>query len=288
MIETLRLGLVGSQIGRSLAPRFHVAAANRLGIDLTYDLFEHDPEELPSLSSIVDELRQRGLAGINVTYPFKTAALGLADEMDPKVEILGALNTLVFRRATTQGFNTDHSGLVWRWRQLDAGPPGVVAVLGAGGVGRAGAFAFADLAADRIRVYDVDPTRAGAVVRALHRAHPGLRADVSEDPVGAVAGADGVFNATPVGMHFSPGAPIDLDLISEQRWVFDAIYSPLRTELIGRAIDKGLMTYTGLDLFIGQGVDAFRHFTGIDLPIEIVADIEGDLTLEIGSLVDDV
>ena len=107
-------------------------------------------------------------------------------------------------------------------------------------------------------------------------------------PVGAVAGADGVFNATPVGMHFSPGAPIDLDLIREQRWVFDAIYSPLRTELIGRAIEVGLTTYTGLDLFIGQGVDAFRHFTGIDLPIEVVADIEDDLTLEIGSLVDDV
>ena len=288
MIETLRLGLVGSQIGRSLAPRFHVAAADRLGIDLTYDLFEHDPEELPSLSSIVAELRQRGLAGINVTYPFKTAALDLADEMEPEVEMLGALNTLVFRGATTHGFNTDHSGLVWRWRHLDAGPPGVVAVLGAGGVGRAGAFAFADLAADGIRVYDVDLTRARAVVSALHRAHPGLRADVSEDAVGAVAGADGVFNATPVGMHFSPGAPIDLSLIREQRWVFDAIYAPLRTELITRAIEVGVKILTGLDLFIGQGVDAFRHFTGIDLPTEVVDAIEIDLSREIGSLVDGV
>lgn len=280
MSDTVRLGLVGSQIGRSLAPRFHVEAARKVGIELTYDLFEHLPQELSSLASIVADLRRSGLAGINVTYPFKTAALGLTDETATGIETLGAVNTLIFRGATTCGFNTDYSGLIWRWMQLGAGSPGVVAVLGAGGVGRAAAFAFARLGADEIRIHDIDGERATGLVAALGEAYPGLT--VGEGgAVDAVVGASGVFNATPVGMHFMPGSPIDLRLITDQAWVFDAIYAPFETPLLCRGVEVGMRTFNGFDLFIGQGVDAFRHFTDIELPADVVTAVERDLRLEL-------
>ena len=90
----------------------------------------------------------------------------------------------------------------------------------------------------------------------------------------AVDGVDGVVNGTPVGMYFQPGTPVDLAAIGEQRWIFDAIYSPVETELMTRAADAGLQRISGLDLFIGQAIDAFEIFTGHRLDPAVVADLE--------------
>ena len=78
-------------------------------------------------------------------------------------------------------------------------------------------------------------------------------------------------------MHFSPGAPVSLAAIGEQQWLFDAVYTPVDTPLVRSATEAGLKVFDGLELFIGQAVDAFRHFTGRDLPDDVAAQVEIDM-----------
>ena len=96
----------------------------------------------------------------------------------------------------------------------------------------------------------------------------------------AVDGVDGVVNGTPVGMYFQPGSPVDLAAIGGQRWIFDAIYSPVETELMQRAAEVGLQRISGFDLFIGQAIDAFEIFTDHRLDDETIADIEARMQVE--------
>lgn len=278
MTQRIRLGLVGSNISRSLAPAFHIEAGARMGVDVTYDLLPQPDLDADQLAGVIGEVRSQGFDGVNVTYPFKQAAMDLVDLGGPGVNAIGAVNTLVFRpEDVISGFNTDHSGLQRRWRQrMGVETPGTVAIIGAGGVGRAAAFAFAGLGAEEIRVSDVDSGRAARLVHDLLRSYPGTAVNRATQEA-AIRAATGIFNGTPLGMHFSPGSPVSLEAIGGQHWLFDAVYTPVRTPLVERAMEAGLRVFDGLELFLGQAVDAFQHFTGIDLPDDVATGLEVEM-----------
>ena len=246
-----------------------------MGLDVTYDLLAQPNLEANELAAVIGDVSSQGFDGVNVTYPFKQAALGLVDRAGPGVTSIGAVNTLVFEAdRIVSGFNTDHSGLQRRWRErMGTGTPGTVAILGAGGVGRAAGFAFAGLGAEEIRISDLVPGRASKLVQDLTRSYPAIPVRRTTQEA-AVRAATGIFNGTPLGMHFSPGTPVSLDAIGGQQWLFDAVYTPVHTPLVERATEAGLRVFDGLELFLGQAVDAFQHFTGIDLPDEVAAGVE--------------
>ena len=189
------------------APAFHIEAGTRMGLDITYDLLAQ-PDLDDELAAVDPGCQFTGVRRHDVTYPFKQAALDLADLAGPGVNSIGAVNTLVFGPDNVvSGFNTDHSGLQRRWRErMGAETPGRVAIIGAGGVGRAAAFAFAGLGAEEIRVSDLDPGRAAKLVDDLVRSFPGTAVSRATQEA-AVRAATGIFNGTPLGMHFSPGTP---------------------------------------------------------------------------------
>lgn len=280
-MTTHRLGLVGSGIDMSLTPAFHELAGKALGLDISYDLLPQAPNRASSLGEILRELADDGYHGVNVTVPFKAAAARAAAAPAAEVVATGVANTLLLGSGgPSRAHNTDYSGFKWAYeRRFGGRPPGVVAVLGAGGVGSATAAALVDLGARSLRVYDLVPERSQALASRL-RASDG-RADVSvalaataED---AVDGADGIVNGTPVGMTWNPGTPVDLATVDRQRWIFDAVYSPIETPLMARAAAAGLDRITGFDLFLGQAIDAFVIFTGHRLPPSILAGLETSL-----------
>lgn len=274
----VKLGLIGAKIGHSMAPRFHVLAGRHTGRKVTYELFEVDEDvSQGSLLQLIEEKRALGYAGLNLTYPVKQMAMAAAYRLGPDVAAIAAVNTLVFRGDAVEGHNTDYSGIVSRWEKSGRQQPGVVALLGAGGVGRAAAFAFARLGAGEIRVCDVNAGRAENLASDLISHYPDSTVTVVASQSDAVSGVDGVFNATPVGMYFMPGAPVDLNSIGEQRWLYDAIYAPLRTQLTIRATAHGLDVMDGFELFIGQGTDAYLLFAGIDLSDAAIKEIEAEL-----------
>jgi shikimate dehydrogenase len=78
----------------------------------------------------------------------------------------------------------------------------------------------------------------------------------------AIAGADGIVNATPLGMSGNPGTAIAAGLLGGQTWAFDAVYTPVETIFVRDARAAGLSILSGYELFFFQGVHAFQLFSG--------------------------
>ena len=273
---SVRLGLIGRGIDQSLAPAFHTIAGQMIGLDVTYELLPREAAFSTQLDEFLVELGQAGYHGVNVTVPFKASGWQAASDPSDDVVSTGVANTVLLGpRGPTKAFNTDFTGFKWAYRRrFDDASPGTVAVLGAGGVGTATASALVDLGATSIRVFDIRPDRSRRLAAMLRDRNPAVRAEVAASAESAVDGVDGVVNGTPVGMYLHPGTPVDLAAISEQRWLFDAIYSPIETALMSRAAEVEMARITGFDLFLGQAIDAFEVFTGHRITTDVLAPLE--------------
>lgn len=273
MTRRALLGLIGAKIGRSISPAMHEAAGAAIGIDVRYHLIDSDELGFGTadLPSILDGVRRLGFAGTNVTHPFKEAVLPLLDEVEGAARLVGAVNTVAVRGGRLIGHNTDHSGFLTGWQNVfGRRRPGRAALVGAGGVGRAIAHGLAALGLDEMRLFDLDDTRAEALAGSLASAWPDVRIEVAPDLAAALAGADGVVNATPIGTFAYPGMPVPESALAGLGWAADAIYTPLDTRFITAARKAGLATLTGQELAIGQAVDAFAIFFGRPAPADIM------------------
>jgi shikimate dehydrogenase len=182
----------------------------------------------------------------------------LLDELSPGAAAIGAVNTVFIRGDRLVGFNTDASGFARAARPFVESVPGPVAVIGAGGVGRAAAFALAELGVASVRLFDLDEAKATSLAASL----TGARATVCHTIDEALEGVAGLVNGTPVGM-LSSESPVPERLLHSGLWVADAVYSPLWTPLLLAAKAKGARVMTGRELAIYQAADAFEIFTGL-------------------------
>ena len=172
-----------------------------------------------------------------------------------------AVNTVVVRDGRLIGHNTDATGFARAAKDLvDASSRGPVALIGAGGVGKAIAFALAQLGVGDIRVFDTDAAKAAALARAVGTRSAVTIAASVED---ALRGAVGLVNGTPIGMLPNRNSPVPEALLRTGLWVADAVYSPLWTPLLTAAKARGLQVMTGRELAIFQAADAFELFTGL-------------------------
>lgn len=265
MPRHLHLGLIGDNIGASRAPLLHRLAGAQHGIDVTYDRLV--PREIGKpFDALFDHVAQAGYRGINVTYPYKEKAAARVQISDPLVRAMGAVNTVLFGADQPQGFNTDYSGFLSAYRAARGDqPPGAVLLIGAGGVGRSLGFALAGLGAAELRIADLDDDRAAAVAAALRRSFPDLALTCGRDAGALARGVEGVVNATPLGMVGHDGTPLPAAAMPARGWAFDAVYTPVNTAFLTDAAAAGLTTISGYELFIGQGVDAWRLFAGLPL-----------------------
>jgi shikimate dehydrogenase len=277
MVDTIRLGLIGDNIGASRAPRFHVLAGRQNGVTVSYERLV--PAELgQDFDTLFDQVAVEGFHGINVTYPYKERAARRVKIDDPLLRGLGAVNTVLFRPEGPQGHNTDHSGFMAAWRQAFGGRlPGTVLLIGAGGVGRAIGFALAALRATQLRIVDTDPARAEALALALEGVFPEIRLQTGADAAAMAPGADGLVNATPLGMVGYGGSPLAAGAMAGASWAFDAVYTPVDTAFLIDARAAGIAVISGYELFIGQGVDAWHLFTGLPVDLgRLRADLEAE------------
>jgi len=261
-MTAIRLGLIGDNIGPSRAPLLHGLAGRLAGLEVRYDLLI-PKEQGVAFDRLFDRCAAEGYRGINVTYPYKERAAARVRIDDPTVRAISAVNTILFDGETPTGFNTDYSGFIAGYRaNRGERSPGVVCQIGAGGVGKAVAFALLALDVEAIRIVERDLARAEALAKALAAAAPALTVEVTGDPTAAAAGAEGVLNCSPVGMAGHPGTPIPEDALAGASWAFDAVYTPLETQFLRDAAAAGLATISGFALFFHQGVKAFEIFTG--------------------------
>jgi quinate/shikimate dehydrogenase (NAD+) len=254
-------GLIGAPIVHSASPAMHERAAEALGVRCHYHLIEVAGAGREQLRALLDGVRNLGFAGVNVTFPYKEAVVDLLDELSPGAAAIGAVNTVVVSNNGLIGHNTDTTGFARAVDNLVTGSGhGAIAVIGAGGVGKAIGFALAGLLVSELRIFDTDRAKAEHLAGLL-KGQRGIRiADSIED---ALSGAVGVVNGTPVGMLPSRATPVPEALLRRDLWVADAVYSPLWTPLLTAAKAKGAEVMTGRDLAIYQAADAFELFTGL-------------------------
>ncbi len=134
--------------------------------------------------------------------------------------------------------------------------------LAPGGAGAAVAHAALTLGTRHLTIFDIDPERAESLATNLSRTFGAGRVVAGTDRAAALAAADGLINATPIGMEAHPGLPLPADLLRPALWVAEIIYFPLETELIRRARALGCRTLDGGGMAVFQAVAAFRLFTG--------------------------
>ena len=263
--KTIKLGLIGDNITRSKSPKLHRTAGQLAGLEVTYDRLI--PKDLNlTFDQTFEQARNAGFRGINVTYPYKEQVTAKVTVTDPLVRAIGAVNTVVFDPEGPQGYNTDYSGFMSAYRLiLGDTAPGVVCLIGTGGVGKAVAFGLLGLKATTIRCVDLDPVKAEALATALRGAGSETQIEIATDPVEAAKTADGIINCTPLGMVGIGGSPLPRSAMGDARWAFDAVYTPVETEFLQDAKAAGLTVISGYELFFGQGIDAWQIFTGVDL-----------------------
>ena len=259
------LGLVGEGITASLTPALQEREGRASGLDLVYRTIDTARLGLGAgdLPAVLEWAERLGFDGLNVTHPHKQAVLPLLDAMSDDAADLGAVNTVVWRDGRRIGHNTDWSGFAHGFRAaLDGAEHDRAVVLGAGGAGAAVGYGLLDQGAARVVLLDLDGDRAEACAVRLAKRFGDDRVDVTTDLAQALADADGLVNATPIGMHDHPGLPVPEHLVHPDRWVADVVYRPLDTALVRLARERGCRVATGGGMAVHQAVGAFQLFTG--------------------------
>jgi shikimate dehydrogenase len=265
-MKRILFGLIGANIQKSLSPPLQEDACAAAGLHGYYHLMDLDALPGRSLEGLLGAVRTAGFAGVNVTYPCKEAVLPLLDEVSAEARQIAAVNTITIDRdGRTAGYNTDRIGFLRAFehalgRETIAGKTAVL--VGAGGAGRAVAFALFDLGVDVLLIHDKDAVRARRLTGSLVSHFGEGRSEFQKDVGTALSRAAGVVNATPVGMLGIPGIPFALDGIQARHWVADVIYTPLETELVKAARAKGCKVMGGAGMCVHQAAESFRLFTG--------------------------
>jgi quinate/shikimate dehydrogenase (NAD+) len=262
------VGLIGANIMGSLSPALFNDALAAAGMDGFYHLMDVDRLPGRRLTQLLDALKATGFAGTNITYPFKQEVMPLLDAVDPEAEQVGAVNTVTIAPdGRTTGYNFDRRG--WRhsfektFGRNSAQGASVVQV-GAGGAGRAVAFALMDLGVEVLVVHDLDGARANALKADLAKHYGASRCRITSDLEADIASADGVVNATQVGMRGFPGNPVPVSALTAAHWAADVIYTPIETAFIKTAAAKGARVMNGGGMCVHQAVEVFRLFTGVE------------------------
>jgi len=263
------VGLIGSGITGSLSPALHEQEADELGLRYVYQILDLDVLGLGvhDTATLMAEARQLGFAGLNITHPCKQAVLTDLDELSEDAAALGAVNTVVFGDGRSIGHNTDWSGFASGFlRGLGGVRRDDVVVLGAGGAGSAVAYAMLSLGTRRVAVVDIDPVRAERLAATLQPVAPDGQTVVADTPQSLktrLADADGLVNATAIGMTHDARLPLLPELLSPGLWVADVVYRPLETPLLAYARSIGCRTLDGGGMVTYQAAEAMRLFTGV-------------------------
>lgn len=263
-------GLIGNPVSHSLSPFIMNRAFDTLGLDAIYVAFGIKPERLsPSLAG----LTAMGVSGLNVTYPYKDEILYHVDAVSAEVEVINAVNTVVFYDDEIQGYNTDAAGTaIALERFAGIAMEGIRAfVYGVGGSARAAAYGLLERGAASVVFTTRSPEKGPMVVERFQFAFP-------EQPVSVVSlteasslvarreafrDANVVINATPVGMAgHSPASLIeDASWIHADQTFFDFVYHPRQTVFLDTARRAGARTLGGVALLVSQAAESFRIWT---------------------------
>jgi shikimate dehydrogenase len=254
-------GVIGSPVGHSRSPTLHGHWLRTLGIRGYYIPMEIAQADLEQAMRAMPRM---GFVGVNVTIPHKEKALAIADLVTDRAALIGAANTIIFRKdGKIHADNTDGYGFI---ENLRANAPhwapsaAPAAVFGAGGAARAVVASLIEVGVPEIRIANRTKTRA----EVLHDEFGGKV--VVYDWVQAGNMLDGaltVVNTTSLGMEGKSEFRVPLDGLSPHAVVNDLVYTPLETAFLARARQNGCTVVDGLGMLLHQAVPGFERWFGV-------------------------
>lgn len=253
-------GVIGHPIAHSRSPALHGFWLLRYGVKGHYIPMDVAPADL---ETTLRHLPKIGFVGLNVTLPHKEAILKIADVISDRAALIGAANTLIFRKdGKIHADNTDGAGFVANLRQNAphwvpaAGP---AAVFGAGGAARAVVAALIEVGVPEIRISNRSRPRAEAL-----RADFGAKLVVYDwvQAANMLEGAATVINTTSLGMAGKPEFRVPLDALEPGAVVNDLVYNPLKTAFLAEAEQRGATIVDGLGMLLHQAAPGFERWFG--------------------------
>jgi len=266
--KTKVVGLMGYPVSHTISPAIHNSAFSALGLDWVYLPFEVKPEHL---KRAIFGLKPLGIAGVNITIPHKVQALAYMDGLSEEAELIGAINTVVVKEDGLFGDNTDGKGFIRSLKEAGFSlKEKRVALIGAGGGGRAISISLAREGAEAIYISDTDKERRESLIGYIKNRFDILVSEMSDPSI--IKDIDLLVNATPCGMKEKDPLPIDAGFIHPDILVYDLIYNPQKTRLLEEAERKGAKTLSGLAMLVYQAALSFSAWTGIMPPVQVMMD----------------
>lgn len=258
-MSTKKFAVIGHPIGHTMSPFIHNRLFELSGIEAEYTKLDIAPENL------ADEYKNvlSKLDGYNITIPHKQNIIPLIDEIDEKAKMYGSVNTVANINGVAKGYTTDPDGFL---KALDAAGivlDGRVVILGCGGVARTMAYEIVLkglplLFAVRKEDVEIAKTLCGEIENTVKGAK------VSFCLIDELSGdIDVLVNATPLGMFPKVDVqPVSDSVINRCASVFDAVYNPLETVLIKKALANGAKAVGGMSMLVWQAVVAHEKWDG--------------------------
>lgn len=273
---TTMLGLIGTPVAHSKSPAMYNHCFQKFGLDWAYLAFDVPAERAGEAVAAIRTLHMRGA---NVTMPCKNAVIPFLDELTPAARAIQAVNTIVNEDGVLVGHNTDGCGYTQNLRRNGIEVEGKkIVLLGGGGAASAIAIQAALEGAAEIAVFNLRDAfwpRVEQGLKTIAQAAPGCAISLRdlEDRAAlkaAIDRCDILSNATRVGM-----APYeDQSNITDGSWyrpdlvVTDVVYAPPETKMLREARAAGCKTCDGLGMLLCQGAEAFRLYSGLEMPVE--------------------
>jgi len=258
-----RLAVIGHPIAHSASPKMHQAALDAFGMDLRYIRLDIEPGRVGEAFS---KMRKMGFIGCNVTVPHKLEAMANC-EIHPEAMALGAVNTIRFDEDLTRGFNTDGPGFEQAVRNEFGAELSslATAIVGAGGgAGQAIATQACLRGIGKLLLVNRTAEKLGPLVERLLLISPKteITAISFDDPnlTAHCHSCDLIVNTSSVGLKAGDPSILPADCLKKEHLVYDTIYQPAVTPLLGLAAATGSRTANGLSMLINQGALAFQHW----------------------------
>lgn len=257
----IKAGVIGHPISHSKSPLIHGHWLETYGLHGSYEAIDIHPD---NLNARLNELVNEGYSGFNLTIPHKELVLEWCDEIEHTAKKIGAVNTIAIKAGRSVGMNTDAFGFI---QNLKESAPdfdiqaGAAMILGAGGAARAALYGLLEAGCPEIIIANRTRQKAEALAEEFGsstiavvdwaRAHTAMHEIVL------------LSNTTALGMEGQPALNLDLGTLNPEAVVYDIVYTPLHTELLKRAQQRGNEIVTGIGMLLHQARPAFEAWFGV-------------------------
>ena len=246
--------VIGNPIEHSLSPKLHNYWIKINNIDAIYDKKKLNENELEHL---ILEIKNKKIAGINVTVPFKKAVIPYLDRMSHEAEKTQSVNTIFLENNNLIGHNTDINGFQLAIKKLNFEIQNKkIFILGAGGVVPSIIYASMKMNSSEIFVSNRTSEKAEKVKNIFN--------NIKLVSWGDVPDFDVIINATSLGLNQEDKINLDLTQIGKNKLFYDVIYNPTETNFLKKAKKLGNKCENGKLMFIYQAFSAFKLWHGIE------------------------